>query len=88
VIHPSVIVKESISANSDKLIGSGELINIQTYIEDIFKLNDLNFSDYITTNSEKNLSNVRKLYFSKIKYSNYEELLDFTNNDLRKMNIK
>lgn len=88
VIHPSVIVRESLSANGDKLIGSGELINIKTYIEDIFKLKNLNFSDYITTNTEKNLKNIRKQYFSKIKYSSYSDLLDLTNQDLKKFDFK
>ena len=84
VVHPSVIVRESLTANGDKLIGSGELINIKNYIEDIFKLKNLNFLDYITTNTEKNLTNVRKQYFSKIKYSSYSDLLDLTNEDLKK----
>ena len=83
VIHPSIIVKESLSANNDKLVGSGELINIKNYIEDIFKLKGLKFSDYITTNKEKNLINIRKHYFSKIKYSSYKELLHLTNDDLK-----
>ena len=88
VVHPSVIVKESLTANTDKIIGSGELINIKTYIEDIFALKGLNFSDYITTNVDKNLSNIRKQYISKIKYSSYKELLDFTNDDLKKFDSK
>lgn len=85
LVHPSIIVKESISANKDKLIGTGELINVQKYIEDIFQKNDLIFSDYIVSNSSKNLSNTRKEYFSKIKYSSYVELLDLTIKDIRKI---
>lgn len=85
LVHPSIIVKESLSTKEDKLIGTGELINVQKYIEDIFVKNDLVFSDYITSNSSKNLANVRKEYFSKIKYSSYEELLDLTIKDITKI---
>jgi len=85
LVHPSIIVNESISAKEDKLIGTGELINVKNYIEDIFTKNNLNFSDYITSNSNKNLSNIRKEYYSKIKYSSYSELLDLTIKDIRKI---
>ncbi|CAB4130314.1 hypothetical protein UFOVP117_362 [uncultured Caudovirales phage] len=84
IIHPSIIVKESININQDILVGSGELINIKNFISDLFRLHNLNSDDYIKSNSENNLPNQRKNYYSKIKYSNYNELLNLTYNDIRK----
>jgi len=84
IIHPSIIVKESIKTDCDILIGTGELINIENFINDLFNLQNLNYNDYIKSNSENNLSNQRKNYFSKIKYSKYDELLKLTDYDIRK----
>lgn len=84
VIHPSIITKESIITNQDILVGSGELINIKNFISDLFRLHNLNSDDYIKSNSKNNLPNQRKNYYSKIKYSNYNELLNLTYNDIRK----
>ena len=84
IIHPSIIVKESIITNEDVLIGSGELINIRSFINDLFHLHNLNFDDYIKSDSKNNLPNHRKNYLSKIKYSDYSELLNLTYDDVRK----
>lgn len=84
LIHPSIIVNESVLAKTDKLIGSGELIKIEEFILDIFKFFDLDYKKFIITNSDENLLNVRKNYFSNIKYSNYNELLKLTCDDIQK----
>jgi hypothetical protein len=84
VIHPSIIVEESISANEDKLVGMGELINIETYVKDMFKLMDLKYEDYIISNVQQNLPNTRKEYFSSKQYSSYKELLDLSYIDIKK----
>jgi nucleoside-diphosphate-sugar epimerase len=84
IIHPSIIVKESIITNQDLLIGSGELINIGNFINDLFHIHNLNCDDYIKSDSKNNLPNQRKNYYSKIKYSNYNELLNLTYYDIRK----
>lgn len=84
IIHPSIIVKESIKTNQDILVGSGELININNFINDLFLIHNLNYNDYIKTNIKNNLNNKRKNYFSEIKYSNYDELLNLTHNDTKK----
>ncbi len=84
LIHPSVIVNESIKTNEDLLIGSGKLINIKSFVEDLFNLNNLKLTDYITINETNNLKNTRKNYFSEISYSNYQELLNLTYYDTKK----
>lgn len=87
IIHPKVIVQNSIDTNKDLLIGSGELIQIETYIKDLFDIHNMNYKDYITTNSNNNLTNIRKDYYSGIKYSNYNELLKLTKYDIKKNTV-
>jgi nucleoside-diphosphate-sugar epimerase len=87
IIHPSIIVENSIEAKTDLLIGSGELFNIEKFVKDLYYIYNLNFDDYISFNIGNNLTNERKDYYSLIKYSNYNELLKLTINDLRKNSI-
>jgi nucleoside-diphosphate-sugar epimerase len=82
IIHPQIIVNESINTDNDKLIGTGFLINIKKYIEDIFISKNMIFDDYVICNISNNLLNTRKEYYSKIKYSSYSELLNLTLNDI------
>ena len=86
ITHPQIIVNESINTDKDKLIGTGTLINIKKYIEDIFLYNNMLFDDYVTCDNTNNLKNARREYYSKIKYSSYDELLNLTFNDIK--NIK
>lgn len=83
IIHPSIIVEKSITTNNDLLIGSGELYNIEIFVKDIFNIYNLNYYDYIVIDNGCNLPNKRKNYYSDVKYSNYDELLKLTINDIR-----
>jgi nucleoside-diphosphate-sugar epimerase len=87
IIHPSLIVNHSIETNEDLLIGSGELINIENFVKNLYKINDLVYDEYVHSFSLNNLNNVRKNYYSKIKYSNYNDLLNLTHGDIRKNSI-
>ena len=69
------------------LIGSGELINIENFIRDLYILSNLKYDEYVVTLSNNNLNNKRKNYYSKIKYSNYNSLLKLTHEDIRKNTI-
>ena len=44
IIHPSIIVHNSIIADSDKIIGSGELINIKKFTSELFSIFNLSLS--------------------------------------------
>jgi nucleoside-diphosphate-sugar epimerase len=84
LIHPSVIVNNSIETNQDLLIGGGELINLYDFINDLYALYNLKLNDYILMDNVNNLKNKRENYYSKIIYSSYKELIDLTSNDLQK----
>jgi GDP-D-mannose dehydratase len=82
LIHPSVIVNESIKTNEDILVGSGELYNVKNFIKDIFTLYNKNSDEYILTDNKNNLNNKRNGYYSCKKYSNYNDLLNLSIKDI------
>lgn len=84
IIHPSTVTKNCLDLNQDILIGSGELTNIRKFIFDLSTLSNMNFIDYIEEKKTSDYKIKRKNFFSKIKYSNYSELLNLTLNDIKK----
>lgn len=84
IIHPEIIIKNSISSRGDLLIGSGQTINIKKFIVDLYERFDLNPEDYIFFDTKNNLTNERKEYYSKTKYSSEIELLDLTCKDIKR----
>jgi nucleoside-diphosphate-sugar epimerase len=72
IIHPKIIVNESINATEDTIVGSGELFNIKKFIIDIFNLYNKNFDEYISIESKNNLQNKRNSYYSCKPNSTYE----------------
>lgn len=82
LIHPKIIVDVSIDTDCDVIVGSGELINVKTFIKDLYTLHNKNFDEYITIDNKHNLKNKRSNYYNSIKYSSYNELLDLTSKDL------
>jgi nucleoside-diphosphate-sugar epimerase len=87
LIHPKTIVDNSIKTDKDILIGSGELINVKNFIQDLFNLHNKKFEDYISVEGKNNLPNTRKDYYSCVKYSNYEDLLNLTIKDIYEYKI-
>jgi nucleoside-diphosphate-sugar epimerase len=80
--HPKIIVDVSLNADKDCVIGSGELINVQNFVEDIFKKLNKNIKDYIEYNKSNNLKIKRGGYYSCDKTSNYSNLIDLTIKDI------
>jgi nucleoside-diphosphate-sugar epimerase len=87
MIHPSIIVKHSITSNSDLLIGGGELVDMNFFVRDLFNSFDLNYEDYISSQNVNNFGVTRNEYFSSDKYSDYSQLLNLTINDVKKYPI-
>lgn len=85
--HASVIVQNSINQNKDQVIGSGELINIEDFVKDLFFLENLDYRDYITSDPKNDLVNKRKDYFCKEKHLRYSDLLRLTYHDFKHNNF-
>lgn len=84
IIHPSIIVTNSINTKTDILIGSGELYNIENFVKDLFETYNLNYKDFIFSEKNTIFNNSRKSYFCDKKYSTYSELIELTNDDIQK----
>jgi nucleoside-diphosphate-sugar epimerase len=83
LVHPSVIVEHSIAAKDDVIVGTGELINVEAYVKDLFLLANMDYNRYIVKDNANNLPNVRKDYYAKHPCSNYQSLLKLTLNDIQ-----
>lgn len=81
LIHPKVVVDLSLITKKDIIIGSGELINVKNFINDIFTNLNKNILDYIEFDTSNNLKNIRKEYYSCDKTINYNELIKLTIKD-------
>ena len=82
ITHPKIIVDFSLSAQNDCIIGSGELFNIKSFIEDIYSSVEKNINNYIDYEDSNNLKIKRGGYYSCTKTSNYQELIKLTIKDI------
>jgi len=80
--HPKNIVDISLITDKDCIIGSGELINVQKFIEDIFTKLNKNVTDYIEYHESNNLKIKRGGYYSCNKTIDYNELINLTIKDI------
>lgn len=80
LVHTRFLVQESILAKEDSLIGAGKLFNVRSFVEDLYKLNNLNIEDFIEEDANL-ISKNNMLRPEQIKYS-YEQLLADTQADI------
>jgi nucleoside-diphosphate-sugar epimerase len=80
--HPKKIVEVSLKTDKDCIVGSGELINVQKFVQDIFTKLNKNIIDYIEYDESNNLSLLRNGYYSCEKTCNYDELINLTIKDI------
>jgi nucleoside-diphosphate-sugar epimerase len=78
LIHPKTIVEISLTTNKDCIIGSGQLINVKKFIEDIFTKLNKNIINYVEYNELNNLNVTRGGYYSCEKTLDYNELINLT----------
>lgn len=80
--HPKNIVDISLNTDKDCIVGSGELINVQKFVEDIFTKLNKNIMDYIEYNESNNLTIKRGGYYSCEKTIDYNDLINLTIKDI------
>jgi len=84
-IHPSLLVKRSIVAKENELVGSGRLLYVNDFIRDLYKWSGKNYDDLVTENFDHNLKLKRKIFYldsNKVKNS-YGDLLYDTLQDIK-----
>ncbi|HVI42029.1 MAG TPA: hypothetical protein VM577_15365 [Anaerovoracaceae bacterium] len=84
MVHTKFVVEKSIGATKDIMIGSGKLFHIRTFVKDLYKLNDMNFSDYVKDHSNLPMKKQDKLIMADVPWDyTYEDLLKDTQEDLK-----
>jgi hypothetical protein len=83
IIHPNYVVKRSVLATKDELVGSGRLIFVNEFIHKLYDYFNMNYDVYVTENSQNNLHIKRKIYYLDSKEVLYSTLYEDTIFDLQ-----
>jgi len=84
IIHPSYLVKRSLSCDSDILVGSGKVTNIRNFIDQLFDYYGLNMTDYIKENVDSNSNHQGNTFWLETE-NVYDELMNDTLIELNKI---
>jgi GDP-D-mannose dehydratase len=82
LVHPNFILKKSFTAIQDDLIGSGNLINIKTFVTQLYNAFNMNLNDFLYEEITTKPRHTSSFYHdTDIKY---DTLLEDTINDIKK----
>lgn len=85
MVHAKFVVEKSIEASSDLMIGCGKLINVKYFIDDLFKLNNMDINDYVKSINSEIITPTKNIT-ADVKWSyTYQNLLEDTMEDLKKV---
>lgn len=83
MVHTKFVVKKSIETKKDIMVGSGKLFHAKTFIQDLYKLNDMNFSDYVIESLPAKKKQ-DKMIMADVSWDyTYQDLLNDTQEDLK-----
>lgn len=82
MVHAKFVVDKSIETKQDCLVGSGKLFNAKRFIQDLYKLNDLDFYEYVTEDVSKPCSQNKRITANVAWDYTYENLLKDTQADI------
>lgn len=83
MVHTSFVVKQSIEATQDMVLGSGKLFNVRAFVKDLYRLNDMDFYSYVKEDMLAPPSGRPKLIMAKVDWDyTYQNLLDDTQRDI------
>lgn len=78
LIHPKILADISLKTNKDCIVGSGHLINVKNFVNDLFLRLNKNILDYVEYEDSNSLKTIRGEYYSCDKLSDYNELINLT----------
>jgi nucleoside-diphosphate-sugar epimerase len=87
VVPVSYIIERSLKADKDEIVGSGALININSFIKDLYKAFNMNYEDYVTENLTYNFKIQKEFYNESKTIYNYDTILEQTIIDLKKYKL-
>ena len=67
LIHPKILINETLRTKSERIIGSRHLFNVKKFVEDIFTGLHRDVNKYLTYKSEDFLNNKRAESYNKEK---------------------
>ena len=91
MVHTSFVCKKSIEATQDIMVGSGKLFNVREFIQDLYKLNGLDFNYYVKENLSIGQSVQPKFEpgVADVPWNyTYQDLLNDTQNDIKQFKVK
>lgn len=84
MIHAKFLVTKSIEAESDMMVGSGKLVNVRTFIRDLYFLNGLDFTHFVQENVYSGQVGKNKLIMADVPWNyTYQDLVLDTQNELK-----
>lgn len=87
LLHASTVVERTLMCQEDTIIGSGLLVNVKNFIEDVYKSLNLDISKYLKFEDGDFLSNKRNSYYNQDLICDYNRILELTVSELKeKMN--
>ena len=84
VTLPKYVIERSIKAKKDEIVGSGNLININKFIRDLYTSFDMKYEDYVTENTNHNFKIQKEFYSEKKTKYTYDDILKETIKDIWK----
>ena len=82
MVHTSFVVKKSIEANQDTMIGSGKLTNARRFIRDLYQLNGMDFMRFVEEDMFASIGKPKRIV-AKVDWEyTYQDLLSDTQNDI------
>jgi len=85
MVHTKFLVKKSIEADNDMVIGSGKLFNVREFVIDLYKNFDMDYFYFVK--EDKSLKSNSKFIRSKVDWDyTYQDLITDTVSDIKNCN--
>jgi GDP-D-mannose dehydratase len=82
MVHAKFVVEQSILAKQDSVVGSGKLFNIRQFVQDLYKLNNMNFESFVIEESRHLLDGQKLIMADVVNDYTYDVLLSDTQKEL------
>lgn len=84
MVHAKFVVNKSIEQTKDCMIGSGKLFNVKQFIKDLYKINNMDFNNFVSE-SISVPTGKEKLIMASVDWEyTYQDLLEQTQEDIKK----
>lgn len=81
MVHAKFVVSKSIDLNRDAVVGAGQLFNIRDFVQDLYRLNNMDFNYFVE--EDLNLKSKPKFITAKVSWKyTYQDLLNDTQQEI------